>query len=234
MSSEILSVLEYMETEKGSGRADMIDAIVNAIKTAALKSVNAGQEIKIDINPKNGQLHAWLLLKVVDSVSNPRSEIHIEKAQLIKPGAQLGDILDKEMDPASLGRIAAQTARQAVMQKLRQFEKDRVYDDFKDVIGNIVTGTVRRKERNDIYIDLGKAEAVLSAKEQVPGEEYQPGLGVPAPAARARPFAVRAGPGYGHLVYCRRWAWPVCWGHGPSARHGRCLGQAIFRGRRGD
>ncbi len=175
MSSEILSVLEYMEKEKGIGRADMIAAIVNAIKTAALKGVNSGQELKIDINPKNGQLHAWALLKVSDSVSDPRTEIHIEKAQALKPGAQLGEIIEKEIDPAFLGRIAAQTARQAIMQKLRQFEKDRIYDDFKDMVGNIVTGTVRRKERNDIYVDLGKAEAVLSGKEQVPGEEYQPG-----------------------------------------------------------
>jgi len=175
MSSEILSVLEYMEKEKGIGRADMIAAIVNAIKAAALKGVNSGQELKIEINPKNGQLHAWSVLKVVDSVSNPRAEIHVEKAQALKPGAVLGDIIEKEIDPATLGRIAAQTARQAVMQKLRQFEKDRIYDDFKDMVGNIVTGTVRRKERNDIFIDLGKAEAVLSGKEQVPGEEYQAG-----------------------------------------------------------
>lgn len=175
MSSEILSVLEYMEKEKGIGRADMIAAIVNAIKTAALKGVSAGQELKIEINPKNGQLHAWTLLKVVDSVSDPRTEIHVEKAQAFKPGAQLGEFVEKELDPSTLGRIAAQTARQAVMQKLRQFEKDRIYDDFKDVVGNIVTGTVRRKERNDIFIDLGKAEAVLPGKEQVPGEEYQPG-----------------------------------------------------------
>lgn len=175
MSSEILSVLEYMEKEKGIGRADMIAAIVNAIKAAALKGVNSGQELKIEINPKNGQLKAWSLLKVVDSVSNPRTEIHVEKAQAIKPGAVLGEMLEREIDPATLGRIAAQTARQAVMQRLRQFEKDRIYDDFKDMVGNIVTGTVRRKERNDIFIDLGKAEAVLPGKEQVPGEEYQPG-----------------------------------------------------------
>lgn len=175
MSSEILSVLEYMEKEKGIGRADMIAAIVNAIKAAALKGVNSGQELKIEINPKNGQLKAWSLLKVVDSVSNPRTEIHVEKAQAVKPGAVLGEMLEREIDPATLGRIAAQTARQAVMQRLRQFEKDRIYDDFKDMVGNIVTGTVRRKERNDIFIDLGKAEAVLPGKEQVPGEEYQPG-----------------------------------------------------------
>ena len=175
MSSEILSVLEYMEKEKGIGRADMIAAIVNAIKTAALKGVNSGQDLKIEINPKNGQLKAWSLLKVVDSISNPRTEIHVEKAQAIKAGALIGETVEKELDPATLGRIAAQTARQAVMQRLRQFEKDRIYDDFKDMVGNIVTGTVRRKERNDIFIDLGKAEAVLTGKEQVPGEEYQPG-----------------------------------------------------------
>jgi N utilization substance protein A len=84
-------------------------------------------------------------------------------------------MVEKEVDPSTLGRIAAQTARQAVMQRLRQFEKDRIYDDFKDQVGNIVTGTVRRRERNDLYVDLGKAEALMPGKEQVPGEEYQPG-----------------------------------------------------------
>ena len=175
MSSEILSVLEYMEKEKGIPRADMIATITNALKTAALKGVNSGQELKIDINPKNGQLHAWAVLKIVDSVSNPKTEIHVEKAQALKPGAVIGEMLQREVDPSSLGRIAAQTARQAVMQRLRQFEKDRIYDDFKDQVGNIVTGTVRRRERNDLFIDLGKAEAVMPGKEQVPGEEYQPG-----------------------------------------------------------
>ncbi|MEO5959645.1 MAG: transcription termination factor NusA [Opitutaceae bacterium] len=175
MSSEILSVLEYMEKEKGIPRGDMIATISNALKTAAQKGVNSGQELKIDINPKNGQLHAWAVMKVVDSISNPKTEIHVEKAQAVKPGATIGEMIEKEIDPSTLGRIAAQTARQAVMQRLRQFEKDRIYDDFKDQIGNIVTGTVRRRERNDLFIDLGKAEAVMPAKEQVPGEEYQPG-----------------------------------------------------------
>jgi N utilization substance protein A len=175
MSSEILSVLEYMEKEKGIPRTDMIATIANALKTAAQKGLNSGQELRIDINPKNGQLHAWAVMKVVDSISNPRTEIHVEKAQAVRPGALIGETVEKEIDPATLGRIAAQTARQAVMQRLRQFEKDRIYDDFKDQVGNIVTGVVRRRERNDLYADLGKAEAVMPAKEQVPGEEYQPG-----------------------------------------------------------
>ena len=175
MSSEILTVLEYMEKEKGIARDHMIAAIVNAIKTAALKGVNSGQELKIEIDPKNGQLKAWALLKVVETVSDPKTEIHVERAQAVRAGAVAGEIVQKEIDPAFLGRIAAQTARQAIMQKLRQFEKDRIYDDFKDMVGNVVTGTVRRRERNDIYVDLGKAEALLMGKEQVPGEEYQPG-----------------------------------------------------------
>jgi N utilization substance protein A len=164
-----------MEKEKGISRADMISTITTALKTAAQKGVNSGQELKIEINPKSAQLQAWVQLKVVDSVSNPKTEIHLEKAQAIKPGAVLGEIIERPIDPATLGRIAAQTARQAVMQRIRQFEKDRIYDDFKDQVGNIVTGTVRRKERGDIYIDLGKAEALLKHKEQVPGEDYQPG-----------------------------------------------------------
>ncbi len=175
MSSEILTVLEYMEKEKGIQRADMIATIVNALKTAAQKGISSGQELKIEINPKNGTLKAWAVLKVVDSVSDPKTEIHLEKAQALKSGAVLGELVEREIDPSSLGRIAAQTARQAVMQRIRQFEKDRIFDDFKDQVGNIVTGTVRRRERGDIYIDLGKAEAVMPAKEQVPGEEYQPG-----------------------------------------------------------
>ena len=175
MSSEILSVLEYMEKEKCIPRADMISAIVNAIKTAALKGVNSGQELKIEISPKNGQMKAWAIMKVVDSVADPKKEIHVEKAQVFKHGAVVGELIEKEIDPAFLGRIAAQTARQAIMQRLRQFEKERIYDDFKDSIGDIVSGTVRRRERNDLFIDLGKAEAVMPGKEQVPGEEYSPG-----------------------------------------------------------
>jgi len=175
MSNEILSVLEYMEKEKGISRVDMINTITTALKTAAQRGVNSGQELKIEINPRNGQLKAWALLKIVDSVSNPKTEIHIEKAQALRESAQMGEFIEREIDPSSLGRIAAQTARQAVMQRIRQFEKDRILDEFKDQVNNIVTGTVRRRERGDIFIDLGKAEAVMPAKEQVPGEEYVPG-----------------------------------------------------------
>jgi transcription termination/antitermination protein NusA len=175
MSQEILSVLEYMEKEKGIPRDDMISAISNAIRSAAMKGVNAGQELRIEINPKNGHLKAWSILEVVDSVADPRTQIHIEKARQMSPDAEVGLFIEKEVDPEKLGRIAAQTARQTIMQRLRQFEKERIYDDYKDHIGDIVTGIVRRRERGDLVVDLGKAEAILPPRERVPGEDYSPG-----------------------------------------------------------
>ena len=175
MSHEILSVLEYMEKEKGISRPDMIEAISTAIAGAAQKGVSAGQDIRVEINPKTGALKAWSILQVVDSVSDASLEIHIEKARAINAEAQIGETIDKEVDPAYLGRIAAQTARQAIMQRIRQFEKDRIYDDYKDTVGDIVTGIVRRRERGDLIVDLGKAEAILPPRERVPGEDYAPG-----------------------------------------------------------
>ncbi|MGJ8651905.1 MAG: transcription termination factor NusA [Opitutaceae bacterium] len=175
MSNEILSVLEYMEKEKGISRPDMIEAISSAIIGAAQKGDNAGQELRVVINPKTGALKAWTISEVVDSVGDAAVEIHVEKARKIKPDAQLGDMLEVEVDPAYLGRIAAQTARQAIMQRIRQFEKDRIYDDYKDTVGDIVTGTVRRRERGDLIIDLGKAEAILPPRERVQGEDYSSG-----------------------------------------------------------
>jgi len=175
MSQEILSVLEYMEKEKGIPREDMISAISNAIRSAATKGVNAGQELRIEINPKNGALKAWSILEVVDSVGDPRTQIHIEKARQLNPEAEVGLFIEKEVDPEKLGRIAAQTARQTIMQRLRQFEKERIYDDYKDSVGDIVTGIVRRRERGDLVVDLGKAEAILPPRERVPGEDYSPG-----------------------------------------------------------
>lgn len=175
MSNEILSVLEYMEKEKGISRDDMIQTISSAIRNAAQKGVNAGQELKVEINARTGALKAWAELTVVDSVSDPANEIHIEKATVYKKEPQIGDKVYREIDPAFLGRIAAQTCRQAIMQRIRQFEKERIFDDYKDQVGDIVSGVVRRRERGDLIVDLGKAEAILPPRERVPGEDYAPG-----------------------------------------------------------
>lgn len=175
MSSEILAVLEYMEKEKGIARADMIGAIAAAIRTAAEKGEVAGQNLDVEINPRTGALKAFVCYQVVDSVSDPKLEIHVDKAQHYMDHPRVGDVVKKELDPALLGRIAAQTVRQTINQRIRQFEKERIFDDYKDQIGDIVTGVVRRWDRGDLVIDLGKAEAIMPAKERISSEDYAPG-----------------------------------------------------------
>ncbi len=175
MSSEILSVLEYMEKEKGIDREDMIAAIASAIRSSATKSLVSGQDIRVEINPRTGALKAWAVYAVVDSVGDPQAEIHIEKAREIAPQAEVGGTIERPIEPQVLGRIAAQTAKQAIMQRIRQFEKERIYDDYKDQIGDIVNGTVRRRERGDLIVDLGRAEAIMPPRERIPGEDYGPG-----------------------------------------------------------
>ena len=172
MNNEILSVLEYMERDKGISREDMIQTISSAIKGAAERNSDVEKEIIVEINPKNGDLSAWERMEVVDSVGDPNVEIHIEKAKEFSENPQLGDFVNRPLDPAYLGRIAAQTARQAIKQRVRQFEKESIFNDFKDQVGNIVSGIVRRRDRGDLLVEVGKAEAVLPSREQIPGEDY--------------------------------------------------------------
>ncbi len=174
-SSEILAILEYMEKEKQISRADMIESIASAIRNAAAKGSHAGYDLKIDINPKSGALKSWALLTVTDSVADPATQIHIDRAKLYKDNPQIGDVIERELDLSNLGRIAAKNVYQTIIQKVRQFEKERIFDDYKDVVGDIVTGTVRRREKGSIIVDLGKAEAVMPKRESIMGEDYAPG-----------------------------------------------------------
>ncbi|MDR1458572.1 MAG: transcription termination factor NusA, partial [Puniceicoccales bacterium] len=174
-SVEILAVLEYMEKEKGISRSDMINTIANAIRTAALKSVNDTQDIRVEINPKTGHLQAWMVMEVVDSVSNMQSEIHISKAREIDPTLQVGDVFEKEIDPSYLGRIAAQSAKQAIVGGIRHFEKEKIYENYKNQVGDIVTCVVCRHDSGNVYVELDSNEALMPYKERIPGEEYIPG-----------------------------------------------------------
>ena len=176
MSSEILAVLEYMEKEKGISREDMIETISSAIVSSASRGPEGGgPEIRVEINSKTGALQAWTILEVVDFVSDTATQIILDKARLYVDDPKIGDSVERELEPAYLGRIAAKTAEQAIKQRLRQFEKEMIYDEFRDQVGNLVTGVVRRRERGDLIVEVGKAEAILPHRERVPGEDYVPG-----------------------------------------------------------
>ena len=170
-----MSVLEYMEKEKGISRSDMIDSITSAIQSAAKKGLNSGQDVRVEIDPRTGALKAWALFRVVDSVSDVSQEMHISKARQLDPNVALGDVIQQSLDPALLGRIAAQPARPLIMQRIRRFEKEHVYEQFHDRIGTIITGIVRRQERGDLSIDFGKAEGVLHRRDAIWSDDYGPG-----------------------------------------------------------
>ena len=174
-SSEILAILEYMEKEKQISRQEMIESISSAIKNAAAKGSQTGYNLKIDINPRTGALKAWALLTVTDSVADPATQIHIDKARLYKPDPQIGDVIEREMDLSNLGRIAAKNVYQSIIQKVRVIEKDRVYDEYKNSVGDIVSGIVRRREKGTVIVDIGKTEALLPKRESIMGEDYAPG-----------------------------------------------------------
>ncbi|MDR1304499.1 MAG: transcription termination factor NusA [Verrucomicrobiales bacterium] len=175
MSQEFLAVLEYMEKEKGIDRRIMIKAIEQALISAAKKSFGISRDIRVLMDSKSGRIQAYASMKAVEKVTHPYEEIVLIKARAKNPLANLGDLVEVEIPPAELGRIAAQVFRQTLNQNVRSIEKTMIVDEFKDRIGDIITGTVRRFERSDVIVDLGKFEAIMPAKERVPTEEYSPG-----------------------------------------------------------
>lgn len=175
MTNELLALFEYYEKEKGIKRDTMIEALETALLSASRKSIGPAREMRIKIDPEKGDIRAFATLLVRDRVSNPYDEIDIFTARRIQPGIGEGEELEVDITPSNFGRIAAQTAKQTMMQRLRQAEKEMIYDEFKDRAGDIVSGTVRRFERGDVYIDLGKFEGVMRQRERVSTEEYNVG-----------------------------------------------------------
>ena len=176
MTSELLALFEYYEKEKGIDRETMVEAVESALLSASRKSViGRARELEVKIDPKKGSIKAFAHLIAVDDVEHPYDEIDMGTALKIKPDAVLGDEIEVEVTPKDFGRIAAQTAKQAIMQRLRQAEKAMIYDEFKDRAGEVVSGTVRRFEKSDVMIDLGKFEGIMPSRERVSTEEYNVG-----------------------------------------------------------
>ena len=175
MNSEFIAMLDYLEREKGIKREALIEAISTALIAAAKKSFSISREVRIDINAKNGQIRVFARPLVVETVTNPQEEISLVRAKQLNKDVAIGDDIEIEVTPSDFGRIAAQTARQAITQRIRQIEKNMIYEEFKDRDGEIVNGTVRRFDRSDVIIDLGKFEAVMPSKERVSTEEYNIG-----------------------------------------------------------
>ena len=175
MTSEIQVLFEYYEKVKGIPRDTMVEALSTALLSAARKSVGPARELRVDVNPDKGDIVAVAKLIASENVNSPYEEISMEIARKINPEAQLGDEIEVKVTPKDFGRIAAQTARQTMMQQLRIAEKAMIYDEFKDRAGDIVGGTVRRFDKSDVMVDLGKFEGTMPSRERVTTDQYSIG-----------------------------------------------------------
>ncbi len=174
MSSELLDALTLLEKEKGISRDVIIEAIEAALVSAYRRNFNQAQNVRIDLNLGNGTMRVFARKEVVDEVFDPRLEISAEDAQKINPNYQVEDVVEMEVTPKDFGRIAAQTAKQVVTQRVREAERGIIYSEFIDREEDIMTGIVQRTDPKFIYVSLGKIEAILPANEQMPNERYQP------------------------------------------------------------
>lgn len=177
MNSELLALLEYIEQERGIDRDTMISVLEGALVSAARKSVDQpAEDLNVEFDKDTGEYKVWAKLEVLeDNTDKCPNCIALEKAVSRFPKCKVGEIIEWEVTPGNFGRIAAQTAKQAMMQQIRRAEKENVHDEFKEQLGQIVNGTVRRYDSGNVIVDMGKAEGILSYKDRIPNENYMPG-----------------------------------------------------------
>ena len=175
MDSEFMQLLVEIEKEKGISHETLLEALEQALVSAYKKSFVGHEEVRVTIDRETAEMKVYTRQIVVDEVLDPLNEISLETAKKINKSYQLGDFVDTETMPATFGRIAAQTARQVVVQRLREAERGLVYEKFIEKQGEIITGMVQRLERRNMMVDIGGTEAILTPSEQVPGEVFRQG-----------------------------------------------------------
>ncbi|SFQ17131.1 NusA antitermination factor [Psychrobacillus psychrotolerans] len=174
MSSEFLDALTALEQQKGISRDVLIEAIEAALVTAYKRNFNQAQNVRVDINLATGTMLVYSRKDVVEEVADDRLQISLEDAQVINPHYAIGDVVEEEVTPRNFGRIAAQTAKQVVTQRVREAERGLIYEEYVDREDDIVNGIVERLDARNIYVGLGKVEAVLPANEQIQTETFRP------------------------------------------------------------
>jgi len=172
---ELLQIADAVAREKSIDRMIVIEAMQDAIARAARARYGAETEVRAEINPQSGELRLWRLLEVVETVEEPGRQIALEDARNRNDKAVLGDYVTEPLPPIEFGRIAAQSAKQVIVQKVRDAERERMYEEYKDRIGEIVNGTVKRVEYGNVIVDLGRGEAIVRRDELIPREQFRYG-----------------------------------------------------------
>ncbi len=175
MNINLNHIIDQVVKDKGIDRAVLVEALEAAVLSAANKKYRNTRDLEAHFNDEVGEVEVFEFVTVVEEVENSYQEIDLSEASEIDPDVEVGDSLGMKMDASSFSRIAAQTAKQVIIQKVREAEREGVYNEFKDRVGELVNGIVRRYERGDLIIDLGRTEALLPHREQVPRENYRQG-----------------------------------------------------------
>ncbi|HCF70028.1 MAG TPA: transcription termination/antitermination protein NusA [Syntrophomonas sp.] len=173
MAGELIQALGEIEKERGIPKAALIDAIKSALNTAYKKNFGSAHNVSVELNEITGEVRVFAQKQVVEDAEESRGEIGLEEAQELYPDCSLDDIVYVEVTPGNFGRIAAQTAKQVVIQKLREAERSLIFEEFAEREGEIVTGTVQRIESRIVFISLGRTEGMMLPADQIPGERYE-------------------------------------------------------------
>ena len=171
-SKEFLTALELVAKEKGIDKEIIFEAIEASLVSACKKHFGTSQNIKVDMNRETGEVKCFTQKTVVETVEDPQLEISLEMARVLNPSYAVDDIVDIEVTPKNFGRISAQTAKQVVVQKFREAEREILFNQYITKEREVVTAIVQRKERRNVIVQMGKIDAVLAANEQIPGEQY--------------------------------------------------------------
>jgi N utilization substance protein A len=172
VNRELIAVIEQIGREKGIDAEVLFEALESALLSAAKKTPD---NVRMELDRKTGALHVYGRKKVVDAVEDPAVEISLAEAKALNPAAELGDELEQELPPQQFGRIDAQRAKQVILQRVRDAERESIFSEFANKEGHIVRGVVHRIEKRNVILEIGKAEAVLPEREQIPGERHNPG-----------------------------------------------------------
>ncbi|MBC7222831.1 MAG: S1 RNA-binding domain-containing protein, partial [Anaerolineae bacterium] len=175
MKSEFLMAINQLSAERDLPVQVILEAVEAALVSAYKRDYGAGQNVTAKVDPERGTVRVFVHKQVVEEVDDERTEISLEEARKIDPEAEVGQTITIETTPNNFGRIAAQTAKQVIMQRIREAERERIYAEYAEKEGEIVIGTVRSVGDYGIVLSLGKAEAHLPRSEQIPGERYRPG-----------------------------------------------------------
>ena len=170
---ELIMALDELEKEKGISKEYILESLETALASAYKRNFDSAENVKIEMDGETGEIHIYAQKEVVEELTDSNTQILLDMAKNIEKKAKVGDIINIEIMPKDFGRIAAQTAKQQVLQKIREAERDLIFDEYNERKGEIVTGIIQKADKGAVILDLGKLEGIMPAKEQIPTETYK-------------------------------------------------------------